>query len=53
MVVERMNEAKRAKNALIKLNVCYLGRAIAKGDEEYAEAFNAIMRVLDRLEGEE
>jgi len=48
-----MIEAKKAKKALIALNRAYLMDAYHCGDEEYMFAFNALMRVLERLGADE
>jgi len=45
-----MKEAKRAENALIQVNRAYLMEAMQKGDNEYIQAFNEMMKVLRRLQ---
>ena len=45
-----MNEAKKAEKALIQVNRAYLMEAMHNGDHEYMQAFNAMMKVLRRLQ---
>jgi hypothetical protein len=45
-----MKEAKKAEKALIDVNRMYLMTAMQANDEDYITAFNAMMRVLRRLQ---
>lgn len=45
-----MREAKAAEKALIQVNRRYLMEAMAHWDNEYIEAFNAMIAVLRRLQ---
>ena len=45
-----MKEAKKAEKALVDVNRIYLFEAMNINDDEYVQAFNAIMKVLRRLQ---
>jgi len=45
-----MQEAKKAEKALIQVNRAYLMEAMQNEDNEYIQAFNAMMEVLRRLQ---
>jgi len=45
-----MREVKKAEKALIDVNRMYLLEAMHNNDEEYITAFNAMMKVLRRLQ---
>ena len=45
-----MKEAKKAEKALIDVNRMYLMTAMQAGDEDYVKSFNAMIRVLRRLQ---
>lgn len=45
-----MKEAKRAENALLKVNRAYLMEALHYGDIEYMQAFHEMIKVLRRLQ---
>jgi len=45
-----MKEAKKAEKALVDVERIYFFEAMNINDEEYIQAFNAIMKVLRRLQ---
>jgi len=51
-MTETTKAAIRAKRALIALNRVYLMIGYQLGDEEYMTTFNAMIKVLERLEVE-
>lgn len=48
-----MSAAAKAERAMIGLNREYLMTAMQTGDEEYINAFNAMMLVIRRLKDEQ